>query len=637
MAMTRTHFATCSRVFRERILPLEPASVTPARLAFTGILAYTLAQLAFLTVGCDWDLCGDEAEYWNWSRRLDWSYYAKGPIIALVIRLGTMVFGDLSVALTGSLVLAIRMPTLILSAITAWGVFRLGSETCRDRWAGLIALFILPAVPMFRIGGLLMTIDTPLICCWTWASVWSYRAIVRDDFRAWTIAGLITAIGVATKYTMLAFPASVGVFLLLQHRRELARPGFWLLPVGCVIGMAPIVYWNSHHGWAAANQMSDRLGLTSSWNWGRVMPLLTFLGGDFLVMGFWWPIGLAVLGRLLGRIVRGELEESDREGVLYLASLWVVVWSACVAVSLLGETEANWSAPAHLAVVVLIGRWLSPRPFSAMNFATWFRGIRPYAVVWTIGMVLLTMVQHSEWFYPAFRGSIPESDIQQPQPFRRMDLTNQMRGYRELGPEVQKRIDALRASGDDPFVLAPTYTLASEVSFYLPGQPEVYCLSWSPGMAAQALNQHDLWRPNPRRDLDVFRGRTLVLVEDAERPPGFAQGIAKKGMFRAEGSERFEVKRSGVIVGAWDITICRDYVGPRNAERMRRLFAEYGSAAYFNAQGGTPAGLIQGLFRDFFHRTAKPDEIQFWAGVLEKHPRELVIANLAELIGIKNP
>ena len=37
------------------------------------------------------------------SRRLDWSYYAKGPLIALVIRLGTTLFGDLSVALTGCL------------------------------------------------------------------------------------------------------------------------------------------------------------------------------------------------------------------------------------------------------------------------------------------------------------------------------------------------------------------------------------------------------------------------------------------------------------------------------------------------------------------------------------------------------
>ena len=48
-----------------------------------------LAQTVFLLWGCDWDLCGDEAEYWAWSRKLDWSYFSRGPVIAWLIRLGT--------------------------------------------------------------------------------------------------------------------------------------------------------------------------------------------------------------------------------------------------------------------------------------------------------------------------------------------------------------------------------------------------------------------------------------------------------------------------------------------------------------------------------------------------------------------
>ena len=32
------------------------------------------------------DLAGDEAHYWDWSRRLDLSYYSKGPLVALIIR-----------------------------------------------------------------------------------------------------------------------------------------------------------------------------------------------------------------------------------------------------------------------------------------------------------------------------------------------------------------------------------------------------------------------------------------------------------------------------------------------------------------------------------------------------------------------
>ena len=55
-----------------------------------------LAQTVFLLWGCDWDLCGDEAEYWAWSRELDWSYFSRGPVVAWLIRLGTELFGGLS-------------------------------------------------------------------------------------------------------------------------------------------------------------------------------------------------------------------------------------------------------------------------------------------------------------------------------------------------------------------------------------------------------------------------------------------------------------------------------------------------------------------------------------------------------------
>src|SRR5947208_552669 len=85
------------------------------------------------------------------------------------------------------------------------------------RWAAgserawLIAVLLLPAVPLFHLGGSLMTVDTPLVCCWTWAAVWAYRGIARDDPRAWVTAGAFGALGMLTKATMLAFPASVGV------------------------------------------------------------------------------------------------------------------------------------------------------------------------------------------------------------------------------------------------------------------------------------------------------------------------------------------------------------------------------------------------------------------------------------------
>ncbi len=121
------------------------------RWALTFLAIVAAAQVVFLTVGCDWDLAGDEAEYWAWSRKLDWSYYAKGPLIAVVIRASTAILGPLSVALTGTLMPAIRVPAILLGTLTGWGAF-FGSraETTKDpRARGSWPQLVLPAIPTF--------------------------------------------------------------------------------------------------------------------------------------------------------------------------------------------------------------------------------------------------------------------------------------------------------------------------------------------------------------------------------------------------------------------------------------------------------------------------------------------------------
>jgi hypothetical protein len=137
-----------------------------------------------------------------------------------------------------------------------------------------------------------------------------------------------------------------------------------------------------------------------------------------------------------------------------------------------------------------------------------------------------------------------------------------MRGHKKLAKEVATRMAILQAEGASPFVVTPTYALTSTLSFYLPGQPETYCLSWNYGMTAQPVNQHDLWHPNPRHEQDAFRRRAAIIVDDSNRPPNFANQMIEKGVFNQLISiERIFVREQGVIVGTWDIAICREYKG----------------------------------------------------------------------------
>jgi 4-amino-4-deoxy-L-arabinose transferase-like glycosyltransferase len=544
-----------------------------ARAALAAILAVMVGQTVFLLWGCDWDLCSDEAEFWAWSRRLAWSYFARGPVIAWLIRAGTESLGGLSLKLTGSLMFAVRFPCVILGGLTAWGVYRLAVMTTCARRTALIAILVLPAIPIFALGGVVVTSDTPLVCCWVWAAVWTYRAVQEHDLRAWLAAGAIGALGVLAKYSFLAFPASAGLFLMLSqaHRRQLSRAGFWLMSLITIgLGLAPILVWNAQHGWAGANQLADRVGLSSRATWGGFWPVLSFLGGEAAVLGVvWWIVGLAALASIIIRLTRespgtsddprisvDEGVPGDRTGLLYLVCLWGVLWFACLAASLLGETEANWMAPGYIALAVLI----ATRVDFLMSHGRW--KARVCVAVWCFSLTAVIAVHHMEWFYPAIARWVPAPDKRWAAPFRLYEPTARLRGHQELARAVAEKVTLLRAQGADPFVLTPTYGLTSTLSFYLPGQPETYCLSWNFGMTSAPVNQHDLWHPNPRHDPEAFKNRTAVIVEDSNMPPNSALNMKKKGVFGTlDSTERVIVRERGVIIGAWDITICRDYHG----------------------------------------------------------------------------
>jgi Dolichyl-phosphate-mannose-protein mannosyltransferase len=540
------------------------------RWALVVICTVMLCQIAFLVFGCDWDLCNDEAEYWAWSRHLDWSYWSRGPLIAWLIRLATEVFGGMSVRLTGSLMLAVRLPAVLLGGLTAWGVFRLASLTTAARRSAMMAVLLLPAIPVLAIGGVLITSDTPLVCCWTWAAVWTYRALRSKETRGWILAGLIGAVGVWAKYSFLAFLASVGLFLLLSpaYRHQLGRIGFWLMSFLCIgLGLTPILIWNATHGWAGFGQLADRVGLSSRATWASIGPVLTFLGGDFAALGgIWWVAGMAAVATALTRVIResrasktGDIAKPDsgtRSGLIYLLCLWGAIWTACLAASVLGETEANWMVPGYISLVILIGM-RADQVFARRGAKKWL-----YAAAWCMCLSAIVAIHHMEWFYPVIARYLPAPTGRFPVQLRVYEPTARMRGHQVLARAVQERVEALTAKGESPFVLTATYGMASTLSFYLPGQPETYCLSWNFGMTPKPVNQHDLWHPNPRHDPGAFRARTAIVVDDRNMPPNWAKHMFRKKVFgRLDSIEQVTANERGAIVGAWEISICHDYHG----------------------------------------------------------------------------
>ena len=84
--------------------PATP-SLTMLALVAVRLVAAALTPLTF-----------DEAYYWMWSKHLAGGYYDHPPMVALVIRLGTMIAGDTE--------LGVRLVSILLALPMSWAVYR---------------------------------------------------------------------------------------------------------------------------------------------------------------------------------------------------------------------------------------------------------------------------------------------------------------------------------------------------------------------------------------------------------------------------------------------------------------------------------------------------------------------------------
>ena len=87
---------------------------------FLSLLLITVATLArywFVVTG-QLNLAPDEAQYWDWSRTLQWSYYSKGPLIAFINYVGTAFLGATEFGVrAGAMVGALIMQLAVLGWI----------------------------------------------------------------------------------------------------------------------------------------------------------------------------------------------------------------------------------------------------------------------------------------------------------------------------------------------------------------------------------------------------------------------------------------------------------------------------------------------------------------------------------------
>lgn len=512
----------------------QPGAVRPLRWlpAVTGaaalVLAGAAAHLAYLIFDCPLDLSGDEAHYWEWSRRLDLSYYSKGPLVAYLIALSRSLLADWSQRVVGNEALAVRVPAILLSVATAMGIFALAAQCTRAPRVALAVVAITLTIPIFAVGALLMTIDAPLACLYVWTLVAIVHGLGRDSVWPWLAAGLLIALGMLAKYTMVLIFPVVGVTMLLEPalRRHWSRPGPYAATLIGLTGLLPIVIWNAQHNWVSFRHVAGQAGVSATREFHLFGPL-EMIAGQAAVFG---PVWLFALVWGLARMMREwravqPAENADWRMTL-LASGTITPWLVFGGFSFVTKIQPNWPVLAYLPGVILLAWWLGrlwqDREAAARRAA---RGLVIAGVV--VGGAATVVMHRSDWLMPLYvwlARSAPPWDLT---PVARYDPSARLRGWSTLGAAVGDVLQAQRAAGRDPFIATDDYQAASQIAFYCPGHPITYCFQ---SVLGDRRSQYDLWRPNPVRDPEAFAGRPVLYV-GARKPLLFGNERDANGAF----------------------------------------------------------------------------------------------------------
>jgi 4-amino-4-deoxy-L-arabinose transferase-like glycosyltransferase len=252
-------------------------------------------------------LVPDEAYYWLWSRRLDWSYFDHPSGTALLLRLSTALGGQSEFgirwlnALLGTACVAVVWAISDLLVIRRRPDLSLAKGEPRTVMRGAAAFMVAGGAPYVVVSRFVYT--DVLFLFLMLVNAWSFIRLSRmGDERAdrgwapYVAWGVSMALLLNTKYTALLYVGALGAWMLLRRHTLLRTRRFWVAALGGAAGFTPVAGWNAVHGWASFRWQLAHLVSASPGGAASGTLLGMWTGNVQHAVGYLtWPVALVTL------------------------------------------------------------------------------------------------------------------------------------------------------------------------------------------------------------------------------------------------------------------------------------------------------------------------------------------------------
>src|SRR5438477_5600076 len=484
-------------------------SPSDARLARDTTLA-VLALVALRLVAAAWTpLTFDEAYYWMWSKHLASGYYDHPPMVALVIRLGTMIAGDTE--------LGVRLVSILLALPMSWAVYRATAILFGSMRLAATATILLNVTLMAAVGTMIVTPDAPVLVASCFVLFALAKVLETGRGAWWLAAGAAVGAALLSKYTALFFGPAIAIWLVSvpKLRRWLLSPWLYFGGLVALAIFAPVIFWNADHQWVSFIKQIGRARIEDfhpAFIAELVPTQVAFATPLVFILG---AMGLyALLARNAG---------ASAARVLISTTFWTIVvyffWH-----SLHARVEANWFAPVYpafaiaAAVAAHLVRW-EVRTQRAVDFC------RRWAAPVGILMFALLIVQADTGLLSGYR--------------REATVRSVGVGWRELASQIE----AVRVRLGATCVLAPDYGTTGWLAFYLPR-----------GTCVIQPTQRIRWVNMPDPDPALLAG-PLLFVDEA-RPGG--RPYLNDTFARVEEVAELPRKRGPLIIETYALDLLQD-------------------------------------------------------------------------------
>jgi hypothetical protein len=473
------------------------------------ILALVMLRLIAAAVT---PLTFDEAYYWMWSKHLAFGYYDHPPMVAFVIRLGTMVAGDTE--------FGVRLVSILLALPMSWAVYRSAAILFGGQRVAATATILLNVTLMAAVGTLIVTPDAPLLVASSFILFFLAKVLETGRGAWWLAVGAAVGAALLSKYTALFFGPAILIWLVsvAKLRRWLISPWPYLGGLVALLIFAPVILWNADHHWVSFIKQIGRARIEDFRPAfiGELIPTQIAFATPLV-----WILGAMGLYALLKRNAGAFAARMLINSTFWTIALYFV-WH-----SLHARVEANWFAPIYPAFAIAAA--------VAANLTRWEarqQRVADFCLYWAspVGVLMFALL-------------IAQANTGALTGYRRDATVRSVGvGWRELAGEIE----AVRARTGATCVLAPDYGTTGWLAFYLPK-----------GTCVVQPTQRIRWVNMPEPAPALLAGKLLYV--DEARPGG--RPYLKDAFARIERVAELKRKRGPLTIETYALDLLEEPKG----------------------------------------------------------------------------